>query len=110
MNSKDNFQEAFVSIGKDDFLELLESSGISATQLPPIFDVDGNRVSLPETVCNMEKLYSLKEVCELFKVTRDTMRRWNKSGQLKNIRIPGSNRVYYLESTLLNCFQFTKRT
>lgn len=44
----------------------------------------------------MEKLLTMKEVCEILSVSMDTLRNWDKSGQLTAIRTIGKHRRYKL--------------
>lgn len=41
----------------------------------------------------MEQLYTLNEIAEKLKVSRLTLSRWEKKGQLKVIRVNGHPRV-----------------
>ncbi len=44
----------------------------------------------------MEKLYSISEVADLLSVSKETLRRWDKSGKLSAVREPMSNyRTYH---------------
>ena len=38
----------------------------------------------------MSKLYRVQEVAELFKVSKRTVERWIKNGDLKTVKLPGS--------------------
>lgn len=42
----------------------------------------------------MEKLLTMKEVCEIFKVSNQTLRRWEKLKKLKSVRTLGNQRRY----------------
>ena len=42
----------------------------------------------------MEKLLTIKEVSEILSVTKDTLRRWHKAGQLIPVVLPGGHRRY----------------
>ena len=38
----------------------------------------------------MSNLYRVQEVAELFKVSKRTVERWIKNGDLKTVKLPGS--------------------
>lgn len=46
----------------------------------------------------MKEIYSLSEVADILSVSKETLRRWDKNGKLKPIRMPNSYRKYSLES------------
>jgi DNA (cytosine-5)-methyltransferase 1 len=46
----------------------------------------------------MKNYYKLTEVAELLCVSKQTLRRWDKSGKLKSIRLPNGYRVYATDS------------
>lgn len=42
----------------------------------------------------MKNHYSLSETAEMLSVSKETLRRWDQSGQLKSTRLPNNYRVY----------------
>ncbi len=46
----------------------------------------------------MKTLYSLSEVADILSVSKETLRRWDKTGKLKPVRMPNSYRKYTLEA------------
>lgn len=46
----------------------------------------------------MDKLLTLTEVADLLSVSKETLRRWDKNGKLKPVRLPNSHRRYSKES------------
>ncbi len=46
----------------------------------------------------MKEIYSLSEVADILSVSKETLRRWDKNGKLKSIRMPNTYRKYSLES------------
>ncbi len=57
----------------------------------------------------MKNYYSLAETAELLAVSKQTLRRWDKSGKLKSVRMPNNYRVYtpqslepYVDSNTIN--------
>lgn len=42
----------------------------------------------------MEKLYSISEVASMLSVSKQTLRRWDKTGKLKPVRMPNNYRAY----------------
>jgi len=48
----------------------------------------------------MEKYYSLSEVADLLSVSKETLRRWDRSGKLSAVREPMSNYRVYLKDQL----------
>ena len=46
----------------------------------------------------MDKLLTLTEVADLLSVSKETLRRWDKNGKLKPVRLPSSHRRYAKES------------
>ena len=46
----------------------------------------------------MDKLLTLTEVADLLSVSKETLRRWDKNGKLKPVRLPSSHRRYSKES------------
>tara|TARA_B100000795_G_C22791526_1_gene437202 strand:- start:137 stop:1426 length:1290 start_codon:yes stop_codon:yes gene_type:complete len=46
----------------------------------------------------MDKLLTLTEVADMLSVSKETLRRWDKNGKLKPVRLPSSHRRYSKES------------
>jgi len=42
-------------------------------------------------------ILNLKEACEFLKVSKSTIRRWEKNGQIKSVRTVGNHRRYELD-------------
>jgi excisionase family DNA binding protein len=41
----------------------------------------------------MEKMYKLREACEILRVSKKTIHRWEKAGKIKCVRTPGNHRL-----------------
>lgn len=41
----------------------------------------------------MEKMYKLREACEILRVSKKTIYRWEKAGKIKCVRTPGNHRL-----------------
>lgn len=53
---------------------------------------------------NMKIHYSISELADMLSVSKETLRRWDRNGQLKPIRHPINNyRVYHKDQ--LRCFE-----
>jgi len=46
----------------------------------------------------MKNYYSLSEAAEILSTSKETLRRWDKNGKLKSVRLPNNYRVYSPES------------
>lgn len=46
----------------------------------------------------MKELFTLTEVADILSVSKETLRRWDKSGKLQPVRLPNNYRRYTLES------------
>lgn len=46
----------------------------------------------------MKNYYSLSETAEILSTSKETLRRWDKNGKLKSVRLPNNYRVYTPES------------
>jgi excisionase family DNA binding protein len=47
-------------------------------------------------IANQDRLITMQETCELLRVSKKSLRRWDKSGALRAVRTPGGNRRYRL--------------
>ena len=54
----------------------------------------------------MDKYLTLSEVADILSVSKETLRRWDKNGKLKSIRLPNKYRRYSMES--LKQFEFAE--
>lgn len=50
-------------------------------------------------------MYKLKEACEMLRVSKKTLQRWDKAGKIKCIRTPGNHRLVP-ESEILKILDF----
>jgi len=53
----------------------------------------------------MEKMYKLREACEILRVSKKTLQRWDKLGKIKCVRTPGNHRLIP-ESEIFRILEF----
>lgn len=55
-----------------------------------------------------EKLFTREEAAQFLSISLPTLNEWTKKGKIKCHQIPGTGRVYYLRSDLLNSVEECK--
>ncbi len=53
----------------------------------------------------LERLLDRNEAAEFLKVSLPTLNRWSKSGKIKSYHFPGTGRVFYKQSELLDSLE-----